>query len=69
MERAEAWLRLTEWRWEVEKACQLYLRERLEVLRLLHAYWPAIAEETHEQVRLACETYHQFQSVLAKLSD
>ena len=50
----------------MEKACQLYLRERLEVLRLLHAYWPAIAEEAHE---LACETYHQFQSVLAKLSD
>jgi hypothetical protein len=62
-------MRLAEWRLEVENARELYQRERLELLRWLHDYWRAIADDTEEQARLACETYHQFQSVLAKLSD
>jgi hypothetical protein len=62
-------VRLAGWQREVAKARELYLRERLEVLRWLHDYWRAIAEDTEAQVRLACETYHEFQSVRAKLSD
>ena len=62
-------LRLVLWRSEVLSARRRYAEAYPASLCLLHDYWRAIAEDTLEQVRLACETYHQFQSVLAKLSD
>ena|SRR5215469_11835618 len=60
--------RLNEWRREVSAARELWRKERLEVLRCLYDYWKAIAEDVQEQVRLACETYHQFHFIQDRLS-
>jgi hypothetical protein len=52
--------RLNEWRREIVEARELWQQERQDVLGWLHHYWQTIAEDTAEQVKLACETYHQF---------
>ena len=52
--------RLRLWRAEILAARERYLQQYPESLRRLHDYWRAIADDTQEQVRLACETYHQF---------
>jgi hypothetical protein len=58
-------LRLVLWRSEVLAARRRYVEAYPESLRWLHDYWRTIAEDMHEQVRLACETYHEFQRLLS----
>jgi hypothetical protein len=61
-------LRLVLWRSEVLAARRRYVEAYPESLRWLHDYWRTIFEDMQEQVRLACESYHQFHSVLGNLS-
>ena len=60
-------VRLIHWLREVSAARQQYLQKQPEGLRTLYEYWRAMAvDDAQEQVRLACETYHQFHSVRGK---
>src|SRR6516162_4075128 len=62
-------VRLIRWLREVAEARDLYMQQWPERLCKLHEYWRAIApDDATEQVRQACETYHQFHSVRGKLS-
>ena len=67
-------LRLALWQREVEKARARYLVERNMCvpehpggLRWLYDRWRAIIpDEAAEQLRLACERYHEFQRLLSE---
>ena len=64
-------LRLAMWQREVEHARGLYLQDRALYfqerpgdLRSLYGRWRGISPTAAEQVRLACERYHDFQRLL-----
>jgi len=52
--------RLAWWRRQVDAARELYREGHAEALRVLYDYWRTISDDVREQVRFACETYHQF---------